>query len=417
MRYLMRLGALRLGLALGCLLAVGAIASAPGERRIALLIGNQAYTGEIARLANPHTDVALLEKALKQLNFEVQVVHDAGLGQLQTAINAYVRRVRTAGPGAVAFLYYAGHGASDSSGVNYLIPVDARSADDGELWDQSLRLEGITRQLKADAPDATHLVVFDACRNELRLKSAGTRSLLQTRGLKTVTAEAGMLIAFATAEGQLAADGAHGGGPYAKALAEELVRPGVEAVTMFRNVQLRVKAAIGQEPWLGFNAFRQVHLASPRWSTPEAGPAPPSSLPSSTLPPQVNSPPPSVPPLPPVSDPVVLFDSTALPSFSCREYGSLPLSHPDRNPRSDVYCIEPELARVDYDLGIAFRARIARLTGTARRNEIDIQKQWIRDRDRRCPATWDDVRRPERRSQVAYCLKRETVARIEQLRR
>jgi hypothetical protein len=41
-----------------------------------------------------------------------------------------------------------------------------------------------------------------------------------------------------------------GGGSYAKALAEEIVKPGIEAVTMFRNVQLKVKQALDQDPWL-----------------------------------------------------------------------------------------------------------------------------------------------------------------------
>jgi hypothetical protein len=39
----------------------------------------------------------------------------------------------------------------------------------GELWDESLRLNEITRKLKAEAGNATHFVVFDACRNTLKL--------------------------------------------------------------------------------------------------------------------------------------------------------------------------------------------------------------------------------------------------------
>ena len=41
--------------------------AAVAEERLALLIGNQAYSGEIGRLANPHNDVVLLEQALKGL--------------------------------------------------------------------------------------------------------------------------------------------------------------------------------------------------------------------------------------------------------------------------------------------------------------------------------------------------------------
>jgi hypothetical protein len=44
-------------------------------------------------------------------------------------------------------------------------------------------------------------------------------------------------------------------------LAEEIVKPGVEAVEMFRRVQRRVRTAIKQEPYLGFNALGDIYLA------------------------------------------------------------------------------------------------------------------------------------------------------------
>ena len=44
----------------------------------------------------------------------------------------------------------------------------------GELWDESLRLNEITRKLKAEAGNATHFVVFDACRNTLKLTPPGS---------------------------------------------------------------------------------------------------------------------------------------------------------------------------------------------------------------------------------------------------
>jgi uncharacterized caspase-like protein len=192
--------------------------AAQAEKRIALLIGNQSYTSEIGRLANPHNDIALLEQALKGLGFEVAVERDASLGALTRAVNAYARRVRGAGPNAVGFFYYSGHDAADA-GINYLIPVDVKSAEDTELWDQSLRLTEVTRKLKNEAGNATHFVVFDACRNNLKLRTAGSRSLVQSKGFVPVVQESGMLIAFATAEGELASDVGSGAGPYAKVLA------------------------------------------------------------------------------------------------------------------------------------------------------------------------------------------------------
>jgi hypothetical protein len=142
---------------------------AHAEKRYALLIGHEAYGPAIGPLANPHNDVGLLEQALKSLSFDVATVRDAGLGTLYQAINAYARRLQAAGPNAVGFFYYSGHGAQDA-GTNYLIPIDVKSAENAELWDQSLRLNEIMRKLKAEAGNATHFVVFDACRNALKLK-------------------------------------------------------------------------------------------------------------------------------------------------------------------------------------------------------------------------------------------------------
>ena len=247
-------------IALLAVLAGPAAAQAPAPARHALLIGNQAYTGEIGALTNPHNDVALLEAALKKLGFTVTVVRDARLGATNIAINRYLRTLSGAGPGAVGFFYYSGHGAADGT-TNYLIPVDATSTDTAELWDQSLRLGEITRRLKAEAGNATHFVVFDACRNTLKLREPGKRTIVQAKGFRAERQEAGMLISYATAEGELASDIGQGAGPYAKALAEEIMTPGIEAVTMFRNVQRRVRSSVGQERYLGFNALGDVYFA------------------------------------------------------------------------------------------------------------------------------------------------------------
>ena len=142
---------------------------AQADKRIALLIGNQGYGSEIGRLANPHNDVALLEKALKDLGFEVRTVRDAGLAGLHQAVNAYARRVQAAGPNTVGFIYYSGHGAADA-GTKHLIPIDVKTTETGELWDQSLPHRDYAETQDGEvAGNATHFVVFDACRNTLKL--------------------------------------------------------------------------------------------------------------------------------------------------------------------------------------------------------------------------------------------------------
>src|SRR5262245_43184787 len=150
--------------------------AAHAERRIALLIGNQTYAPALGALKNPHNDVDRLAAALRKIGFEVASVKDAGFADINRELNAYVRKLRTAGRGAIGFFYFSGHGAQQKeTGTNYLIPVDVKDVDAG-LWDSSIRLKGVTDMLKDQAPSATHFVVFDACRNTLRLVEPGSKA-------------------------------------------------------------------------------------------------------------------------------------------------------------------------------------------------------------------------------------------------
>jgi hypothetical protein len=170
-------------------------------------------------------------------------------------------RQRRAGAGTVSLVYYAGHGAANAdTKINYLIPVDVANADDEEFWSNSINLNQVIEGLRKLAPEATHYVIFDACRNELNLTSQGKRSLLG-RGFLPIDYTPGVMIAYSTAPGKTASDDGVGGGTYARTLAEEIVKPGVEAVTMFRRVALRVNVAIGQDPWVAASTLPEVYLA------------------------------------------------------------------------------------------------------------------------------------------------------------
>ena len=103
-------------------------------------------------------------------------------------------------------------------------------------------------KLSKQAPNATHYVVFDACRNELNLLGPVAKAIGAEKGFVPMPPTPGPLIAYATAQGKTATDLGDNGGPCARALAEELIRPGIVAVTMFRNVQLNVQQSIGQDP-------------------------------------------------------------------------------------------------------------------------------------------------------------------------
>ena len=237
--------------------------NALADNRIALLIGNQDYKLDALDLQNPHNDVAVVGAALKQVGFDVRIVRDAGFGRLQKEVNRYTKRLRRAGKDAVGFFYYSGHGAlNEQNRYNYLIPTDVETDDSADLWDGSIRLKRIVSDLKDQASNAIHFVVFDACRNELKLSTKSSKSLRQSKGFKPIRENVrGMLVAYATAEGEIASDVGKGVGPYAKALARWITTPGVEAVTMFREVQVSVYNAIGQEPWYAHGALKRFYFA------------------------------------------------------------------------------------------------------------------------------------------------------------
>ncbi len=264
--------AARIVVSLWLLAGTGTTAAEPA--RLALLIGNQSYAAKVGPLKNPRHDVALIESSLTRLGFTVTVLNDADYRTMDIALKRYVRELRGAGSGAIGFFYYSGHGAAHAeTQINYLIPVDVANADDNSVWDQSFQQNRIIDLLSKQAKEATQFVVFDACRNELNLPAGAAKAIGADKGFVPVANTAGLLIAYATAPGRTASDLGDGGGPYAKALAEELLRPGVEAVEMFRHVQIRVKRAIGQDPWLSFPSLDPVYLAGrepPEPATPHA---------------------------------------------------------------------------------------------------------------------------------------------------
>jgi uncharacterized caspase-like protein len=119
-------------------------------------------------------------------------VKDAGYKSLDTMLKTHIQQVRRAGKDTISFFYYSGHGASDrETRSNYLIPVDVESADDADLWTNSIELNDIVSKLRDQAPEATHYVVFDACRDELRLIHQGKKTLGTEKGFTPVNTVTG----------------------------------------------------------------------------------------------------------------------------------------------------------------------------------------------------------------------------------
>ena len=103
---------------------------AAAEKRIALLIGNKDYKAGVGALTNPLDDIRIVGEALKDVGFEVlKPTQNATRAAMLRAILEFADKLKAAGPDAIGFLYYSGHGIA-SAGENYLIPVDVEEPSD-----------------------------------------------------------------------------------------------------------------------------------------------------------------------------------------------------------------------------------------------------------------------------------------------
>jgi uncharacterized caspase-like protein len=216
----------------------GSIASVPAGRepRVALIVANQSYTQPGAKLANTFRDGDLVKGALEAVGFKVWVTRDTRTeGELLRAVGDHVARLTAAGPEAVGFLYYTGHGAADRpNGDNYLIPTNAPVARASDLPLMGVKLEKIIASLAS--ADRMSFVVFDACRNVPLQREDKDFTF---KGFAPVREQRGLLVAFATETGNVAVDQS----VYAGALAAEIVKPNLEAGQVFRAVTRNVLRA------------------------------------------------------------------------------------------------------------------------------------------------------------------------------
>src|SRR5262245_62023006 len=97
------------------------------DNRVALVIGNGAYRNA-APLSNPRSDAEDVAAALKRIGFDTILGLDldkAGMDEFS------IRFARAAREADVAMVFYAGH-AMQHGGINYLMPIDARLADEAD---------------------------------------------------------------------------------------------------------------------------------------------------------------------------------------------------------------------------------------------------------------------------------------------
>lgn len=240
---------LRAFAALAFTLAVSAM-PALAEKRVALVIGNSKYV-EATPLANPVNDANDIASALKSAGFEVILGIDVDKRAFDTRVRNFGELLEGSD---VAIFFYAGHGLQ-VGGRNYLIPTDARLANERDLDFDAVSLDLVLKQMELGRGDKTNIVFLDACRDNPfgrnLARSMGTRSASIGKGLAQVETGVGTFISYSTQPGNVALDGKGRNSPFTAALAKHVREPGRNLTSTMIEVRKDVLASTDgkQVPW------------------------------------------------------------------------------------------------------------------------------------------------------------------------
>ena len=222
---------------------------ARADKRVALVMGNSAYQ-HAPRLSNAVNDAAVLVDTFKKAGFlVVEARNDLSATEMRRTLRDFAAKVRDAD---IAVVYYAGHGI-EIDGNDYLVPTDAQLESDTDIYDETV---GLDRVLVAIEPaKRLRLIILDACRDnpfsKTMKRAVTSRSI--ARGLaKVEPASQNTMVAFAAKAGFTALDGDGKNSPFAIALANHLVTPGLDLRKAFGYVRDEVLKATNnkQEPFI-----------------------------------------------------------------------------------------------------------------------------------------------------------------------
>ncbi|MBN9674043.1 NADase-type glycan-binding domain-containing protein [Roseibium aggregatum] len=262
---------------LAVLLTLALPGTARAAAKVALVIGNGAYTSMPA-LRNPANDARLISAKLSGLGFDVVEIIDGTRRDFREGLTRFGRQAQDAD---VALTFYAGHGVQ-VNGQNWLLPVDADIEAATDLAAQALRADDLIDIMTVSGA-RLKLVFLDACRNNPLPRSLSRGA---SRGLARLEANAaGMMIAFATSPGDVAQDGAGQNSPFTEALARLIDTPDLEVRHLMGKVRESVYTSTGERqlPWLNEALIGEFYFGGQSGDGSQASnPQPPAQPPAPT---------------------------------------------------------------------------------------------------------------------------------------
>lgn len=225
-----------------CALLLCLPALAQAERRLGLVIGNDAYS-DVPTLDKAVADADAIAVTLREQGFEILTATNANRRAMNRSISDFTSQLEA---GDTAFLFFAGHGV-EIDGENYLLPTDIEAPGTGErdfIKAESIALSALLDRVRATGARMT-IAIVDACRNNPFETTTG-RSIGGTRGLGRITAPQGTFVIFSAGAGQLALDKLTENDParnsvFTRALLPRLSQPGLELRTMMSDLRVEVR--------------------------------------------------------------------------------------------------------------------------------------------------------------------------------
>jgi hypothetical protein len=217
------------------------------ERRVALVIGNNAYPNLPAQeqLGNAVAEARAVAEALRKLGFEVISGENVGRQALVDDLDAFSRRLSK---GDTAFVFFAGHGVT-LSGANYMLPSDIPGVEANQkvrLTRSAVAENDIVKDLQRRGVQVA-VVVLDSSRISQQGGTGTTFSFTRSKDDDSVK---GLMLSpgkdtfsiYTASAGQSARhwlsniDG-NSDSVFSRALVSALTRPGIDLTTLAYEVR------------------------------------------------------------------------------------------------------------------------------------------------------------------------------------
>ncbi len=213
------------------------------QTKLALVVGCSEYTFA-GILRNPVNDANSMRAKLKLLGFEVIESINPTQRELKICIDDFGDKLRNYD---VGLFFFAGHGVQ-VKGYNYLIPTDANLKTERMVEYDCVEANRILSYMEGGKPQV-NIIILDACRDNPFERSWARGVGL--RGLTSMNAPKGALIAYSTSPGKTASDGKGKNGLYTDVLLRHIDAKKVAITTMFQKVRRDVIERSNNEqiPW------------------------------------------------------------------------------------------------------------------------------------------------------------------------